>query len=254
MGEARARRSRGGFARRGFFSPLAAAALLGGVAAHVLGFLVFRIETRPLPETRRARPFLVYADLEGGEASGRMAERARLSDAAPLFVPTRWNASQQVDFRTRAPAARPLDAFEPPVAPAEALRPDTLTLPGDPGVEGPADLLRTEFWRLFDDFAVTPSTPEPLGGEGPVAEVTEMEASGAPLRWLEARFDHGASELPSRPAEFLVRVGAGGLVSGPRLARGSGSDVFDRAARAWLAEARTADRLPAGYLRVRVFP
>ena len=84
------------------FSPLLCVALVIGLIAHLIGFIGFRVTTKSLPQSNSQAAFLKYTANNSLDELGIADENALLFDSAPLFIPTKWNAAQNLftDIKT----------------------------------------------------------------------------------------------------------------------------------------------------------
>ena len=105
-------------------SPVLRIALLLGIAVHLAGFLIFRVVSNPLPDREPAAAFVQFLStgLMAGDAD--LEEKAILFDSAPLFIPTRWNASSRI-FTGIGVVDRQLPDFEPAIDLTADLQPST---------------------------------------------------------------------------------------------------------------------------------
>ena len=250
---------RGGSQR--YLSPVLLVALLLGVTAHLAGFLVFRVVSNPLPERQETQPYVAYLSARSMASDEEMEARVALQDSAPLFIPTRWNASRGL-APPEYPEVERFPDFEPSMDPAAELEAGTaqLTRLSRPNVETPADLLNVSFWNLFGHFGRGAAEAPELPDAGPFARVTLLApafsaARPGSTRTVEAALGGTIEGGGTGPAVFRVWIsGAGRVRSPPRLTQSSGSDALDEAAADWLGRPATAARLPGGYLEVAVFP
>lgn len=130
-------------------SPLLRLALLLGVALHLAGFLLFRVISSPLPERAATPPFVQYVSADSLANDTELEEQAALFDSAPLFIPTRWNASQSSPVYLGDAARGQFPEFEPEIDLLAELQPSSLLVAADLQVNAPIDLLASQFWRLF---------------------------------------------------------------------------------------------------------
>ena len=75
-------------------SPLLQLALLLGVLFHLVGFLIFRVVSSPLPDRALSQPYVEYVSAGSLASDRELEEQLALFDSSPLFIPTRWNAAQ----------------------------------------------------------------------------------------------------------------------------------------------------------------
>ncbi|MDP4879840.1 MAG: hypothetical protein NWR36_08140 [Opitutales bacterium] len=104
-----------------FLSPVLSVALMVGIAVHLAGFLIFRVVSNPLPTRDDRAAFVRY--VSAGSLAGDLAleEQAQLFDSAPLFVPTQWNAAQNVSLAQRDRVRERFPEFEPAIDLLKAL-------------------------------------------------------------------------------------------------------------------------------------
>ena len=237
-------------------SPVLQIALLVGVTAHLIGFLVFRVKTKDLPNRQPEPAFVQYVSPVALADDSALRERAELMDSAPLFIPTRWNAAQELVTTTRDRLSQTFPPFEPQIDLLRALKPESLMVTLDSAVDRPADLLALRYWQIFKDFAVVAPKPVALPAPRPVAEVMRLGGHGieAPLG-LTLNGDALKTAGAQGPVHYYLRLnGAGQLVAAPALYQSSGSVDFDAAVAKWLQLDTTLGQLPAGHLSVRVYP
>lgn len=236
-------------------SPVLRIALFVGVSIHLIGFLVFRVQTGDLPG-REPEPALVrYVSSVTLASDLALQEQAELMDSAPLFIPTRWNASQEVAALTRDRLGQRFAPFEPQIDLLAALQPEGVSLAAAREVQTPLDLLGLRYWSIFKDFGASDRALEPFVDAAPMAEVLQLDR-GASAQPVILAVD--APELSAlradAPVELQVRVsGEGRSLGAALLVKSSGSEAFDRAARDWLQQQVSLGQLPAGYLWVRVY-
>ena len=246
-----------GAARRSqqLVSPLLRVALLLGVALHLAGFLLFRILSSPLPERRAAPAFVQYVSADSLANASELDEQAALFDSAPLFIPTRWNASQASSVDLTDVARGQLAEFEPQIDLLAELQPAEFGAAADLEVRAPIDLLASRYWRFFDGFPQVPGAPSALPAAQPVAQVAVVGAPLAAVQSLAASLTYTTAVPIDGPVLYYQRVSAAGLPLGaPMLGRSSGNDAFDAAAAAWLGRAEVRAQLPSGYVAITVFP
>jgi hypothetical protein len=218
----------------------------------LVGFLIFRVISNPLPTRDSSAPFVHYVSLQTLQSGAELEERAVLFDSAPLFVPGRWNAAHNLKPPSRDRALLRFPAYEPPMNFSEALLPEGVPFGQDYGVTEPVDLLSLRYWNLFRGFA---SALEPA----PELETTTVFAQvrslgGTVVRTVPADIDF-LSMQASQPATYYLRVESAGRVVGrPTLSVSSGDTAFDAAAYNWLAASGFAAGLPAGFFQIAVFP
>lgn len=238
-------------------SPLLQVALLLGVLAHLLGFLVFRVASDPLPAPDDDSPFITLGSSETTEGPAGLPEQASLFDSAPLFIPGEWSAASEV-FSSRAVQDwRNLPDFEPSIELKDEVRPDGMSLSRAYEVEQPSDLLALGFWDLFSHFGEEGSDFEAFEDRGAAAVVTIMGGSEAypPDHTVHLDVELESGTGSARPVVLVLNMLAPGLpMGGPLLQQSSGSDALDAEVLEWLDRPATLAKLPAGFLELRVFP
>jgi hypothetical protein len=234
-------------------SPVLRLALLLGVALHLAVFLFFRVISSPLPQ-RAARPsFAQYVSADSLASDAELEEQAALFDSAPLFIPTRWNASQASPVNLRNAARGQFPEFEPEINLLRELQPSSRLVARDLNVSAPIDLLASRFWRFFEGapseaLVALPASP-------PIAEVVVLASPTAAPLSLPAALTFTSAAPVARPVLYYLRVFAGGVVwAAPTLGRSSGNQAFDAAAAEWLGRSEVQAQLPQGYLSITVFP
>jgi len=239
-----------------FLSPVLRLALLLGVAVHLAGFLIFRVVSTPLPTREDTAPFIEYVSAGSLASDVALEEQAQLFDSAPLFVPTRWNAAQQIPLVQLDRVRERFPEFEPEIDLLNALQPSSLAVAQSEAVSAPIDLLASKYWSFFKGFGESGSTLQPFPDIGHVAEVTVLGSTFASRSLsLDSGFDFADASLVSQPVVFYLRVSGSGMsVGAPTVVESSGNEAFDVAAREWLMRDQTLGLLPSGYLSVKVYP
>lgn len=233
-------------------SPFLRIALLLGVCVHLLGFLVFRVISNPLPTRDPSPPFVSYVSPETLLSGAELEERALLFDSAPLFVPGRWNAAHNLQPPSRDRALLRFPAYEPPEDFSQEVLPDGAPFGQDYGVTVPADLLALRYWDLFRGIAADQPEATELETTGVFAEVRSL--GGEVLRTAPVEIEL-LSMQAIQPATYFLRVESDGRVVGrPTLSASSGDTAFDAAAYTWLAESGFSAGLPAGLFQISVYP
>lgn len=191
-------------------------------------------------------------------AEGDGVSDQALLDPDPLFLPTRYNASQLElpGLMRREPGAafQAIDAkFAYSNAAAGIPFPDTMTLP-----EQPVEVIRYGRERdPFDGLGRYRRTEMPLTARVAVLEVVET-ASGrvvltAPLS--PATVPRAVTAGGWEPMELMATIDVTGLVGVPKMWRNSGVDAVDVFFRNYLAGAfHLGERLPPGVYILRVGP
>lgn len=236
-------------------SPLLWVGLLIGVALHLAGFLVFRVTSSPLPDRGEARPYVEYVSAVSLASDLELEEQAVLFDSAPLFIPTRWNASQVISLNSDDVLREQFPEFEPDVDLLTELQPSSFLVAQNIQVDEPIDLLASRFWRVFAGFAASAIPVEAFLDASPVAEVSVVgQTASSPLS-IPVDLDYTTSSSVARPVVYYLRMSGSGMVVGmPTLGQSSGNQDFDSAAAAWLNRPEVFGQLPVGYLSIQVFP
>jgi hypothetical protein len=203
-----------------------------------------------------APPRVNVARLDEGAADQLLREQATIFDPTPLFLPTRWNASQRpLPASVQRQPEQVFGDFAPKLiyGEAELSLPISAsqTLPKDP-----LDLLKQASRDPFlgfgrQDEPLTP-LPERLGW----VEVQRVGDGHPMLRCkLERPVVLPAGRLDWRPAEFLVTVTVAGLLGRPVGTASSDIEEVDLFLRDYLSEVlHLGERLPPGMYRVVVGP
>lgn len=238
-------------------SPLLRVALLLGILAHFLGFLIFKIASDPLPTREEDPAFITLVSTEGEAEASELVEQASLFDSAPLFVPGEWSSAAQVFSSRSVPDWRNFADFEPSIELMDKVRPTGLSLAGVAQVKQPSDLLDLRFWDLLSNFGQLETTVEAFEDSGSVAQVTVMTGHSADSfdNNIRLEVDVAPEELATRPVVLMVNMSAPGFpIGAPLLEQSSGSDAWDAAVLEWLSRPSTLAQLPAGFLELRVVP
>ena len=238
------------------FTPLFCVALVLGVIVHVIVFVAFRVTTNTLPQNYSQTAFLQYTGNNSAAAQGQTKENALLFDSAPLFIPTKWNAAQNLVSSVKKSSNTSLGEYEPAIDLLTDLAPVNLPLPREHYVAAPIDLLDSKYWLFFFDFGVFPQQVEPFADSDSVALIRSVnEVSTYVSQQLTARLNWDKDQYPEGVARFyILQSRAGFNLSGPILSQSSGSLAFDEAALGWLQSPKTIAQLVPGYLEVSVYP
>lgn len=238
-----------------FISPLLCVGLLLGVVLHLAGFLVFRVISSPLPDRAVARPYVKYVSAGSLASDRELEEQAALFDSAPLFIPTRWNASQVIAVDSGHAMRRQFPEFEPKIQLLDELKPSSFLVPQHIPVDEPLDLLASRFWRFFAGFAESVAPVVAFPDVVPMAEVSVVGQSTARSLSIPVELNYTTASSVARPVLYYLRVSATGMALGaPTQGRSSGNADFDRAAGEWLRRPEVLGQLPQGYLSIKVFP
>jgi hypothetical protein len=236
-------------------SPLLRVGLLLGVALHLAGFLIFRVVSSLLPDREATRPYVKYVSAGSLASDRELEEQAALFDSAPLFIPTRWNASQVISFDAGDTFRGQFPEFEPSVDLLDELEPSIFLVTQAVQVDEPLDLLASRFWRFFAGFATSASPVVAFPDASPVAEVYVVGQASRRSLSIPVELDYTTVSSVARPVVYYVRMsGSGVALSAPTLGQSSENDDFDGAAAEWLASPEVLGQLPQGYLSIKVFP
>ncbi len=233
-------------------SPVLRVSLLLGIGIHLAGFLVFRVVSVPLPARKESSAFVQYVPVQTMEEVSELKEQAMLFDSAPLFIPTRWNAAQEVYEVGPEGASGSFPDFEPEIDVLGTLESGRFSLATDTTVEAPIDLLASPYWDFFEDFGVRHEAVVPFRDPQPVAKVAW--SGGASMELRPELPGDGFPELLG-PVTYYLRISAAGRAfGGPVLEQSSGNEAFDGAVLDWLKKTSVLAQLPAGYLEITVYP
>ncbi|MDP4609991.1 MAG: hypothetical protein NWT02_02265 [Opitutales bacterium] len=238
-----------------FLSPVLSVALMVGIAVHLAGFLIFRVVSNPLPTRDDRAAFVRY--VSAGSLAGDLAleEQAQLFDSAPLFVPTQWNAAQNVSLAQRDRVRERFPEFEPAIDLLKALDNSDALIGSVDSVQQPGDLLASRFWVFFERFGQSDHAVQAFADVGHFAEIAVVGSAAQSAVTLDCPMEFTDPAPVNEPVQFYLRVGGDGRRLGePLVSKSSGNEAFDRAARRWLQLPATVGRLPAGYLSVTVYP
>jgi len=236
-------------------SPLLRVSLLLGVALHLAGFLVFRVVSSPLPDRVATGPYVEYVSAGSLANDRELEELAALFDSAPLFIPTRWNASQVLLMDPKDEMQGQFPEFEQLNLRLKQLQPSIFLVPQNIAVDKPLDLLASRFWRFFAGITESPQSLAEFPDATPIAEVSILGELAARRFSIPVDLSYTTSSSVERPVLYFMRVSGSGLTSyAPTLGQSSGNADFDRAADEWLRRPEVRSQFPQGYLSVKVFP
>ncbi len=236
-------------------SPLLQMALLLGLLLHLVGFLIFRVVSNPLPDKELRQPYVDYVSAGSLAKDRGLEEQLELFDSSPLFIPTRWNAAQLPMLDLERTQRSRLPDFEPEIDLLGDLQPASVLVADEVQVEQPLDLLASRFWRLFDGFAASAKPIAPFPEQSSVAEVTVVGQGLDQRRLIAASLRYAMLSAVQRPVLCYLRISGNGMALGaPILAESSGNDAFDHAVTEWLSRSDLWGQLPPGYLSIQVFP
>jgi len=234
--------------------PFSKYSLLIALGVHAVGFLLFRTVTKDLPDKEPTRPYVTFVSSDSLAKDAKLEEFALLFDSAPLFIPTRWNASRLIEVDFEDVSLEQFAAFEPQIGLLDELRPSSSLISESYPINQPSDLLASRFWRFFTDFDRSADLIQPFELAAPLAEVSVLGAPNSLMIPLPVDLESTTSFLVLRPVSYFVRMSTNGVALGvPILDETSGDDAFDQSVAEWLQGPETLALLPDGYLSVRVF-
>ncbi len=238
----------------GRFSLLLKIGLLIAIVLHVLAFFLFRLHSNDLPNPEPSKPYITFVSERSFSKDAELEEYALLFDSAPLFIPTRWNASQSVEVDFEDTSLETFSEFEPKIEILSELKPDGILILDKYDVNTPSDLIASRFWRFFEDFGQSfealPAPEQPT----PVAEVYVVGESINPALSLEVDLEPTVSASIPRSVSYTIRRSEEGLIwDTPTLIETSGNEALDQSVARWLQRPDVLAQLPIGYLSIRVF-
>lgn len=234
-------------------SPFLKVSLWCAISVHILVFLFFHVRSGQLSDRGSSKPYVTFVSEDSFAKDAELEEYAMLFDSAPLFIPTRWNASQLVEVDFETVSMSHFSEFEPPIELLKELQPEGLLITDDYRIDEPSNLLNSRFWRFFEGFGQSAETASAFESVAPVAEVYVIGES-RPALSLNVDLEPVASFSALNPVSYAIRRSNNGLVWGaPTLVESSGNEAFDQSVARWLQRPEVLSRLPVGYLSVRVF-
>lgn len=216
----------------------------------------------PLAPTDPAPPPSAFELRRVAAADLVQSEEVALSDLAPLFLPTRWNASL-----APAPQREPGKTFFD----RESLRyafgdagwsferdlPPVITMGGKPMAEAlPLDTLRANSPApMLSGFGRSELPLATLRARSGFVEIIETGTGRSVLAVALPSDIRPPTERMWAPVEFLATVEAAGLVAPLTLTARSGVEEVDAFYRNYLARTfRLGERLTPGFYRITVSP
>lgn len=240
------------------FSPVLKWALLLGLLLHLIGFVVFRVISNPLPEYEQRKPFVAYLPNELLEEDAVLMEQAALFDTAPLFIPSKWSGFSRERDAIRIPPAQLFSLYEPEINLVGDLGASALMRVESEVVESSTDFLALQFPEDLSSFGMG---PPPESAEGmdwqPVVLVSVFGPDGSRSDVdlsveLTVEADFASASLGA--SRFGLRVSeVGMLLMAPILIDSSGDVGVDRALSDWLSRPVTVANLPRGYVEVEIY-
>ncbi len=226
--------------------------LILGLVVHLTGFLIFRIRTVSLPSREDSGAFVEYVSAQSMNGASELEEQAMLFDSAPLFIPTRWNAAQDVYVVGNRQISGEFHDFEPEIDLMVSLELEKFLLADNTQIREPVDLLASRYWEFFKDFGYSHDAIVPFSDPQSVATV---RVAGEMRMELHPQLKGDAfSDVLEPVIYYLGMAPSGRTLGGPALARSSGNQSFDRAVSDWLTIPSVLAQLPSGYLEIKVYP
>lgn len=236
------------------FSPAVKWALFIGVAIHVAGFLMFRVDSNKLPERDAKSPFVAFIPDRILNEDLVLTEQAVLFDSAPLFIPNEWSSVSSGRPSIPSVPEELLSVFKPDI---------TLSPPFE-------NSLHSEVSHLEDLLERPPLDQFSSWGMQPLERIPELEGWDSVARVFtgdhlaDVSFELDEIELGSlsNPAalstegavRFGLRISADGvLLVPPFVIQSSGTTAFDRDLAELLVEPERLGRLPRGYSEVEIY-
>lgn len=213
------------------------------VVSAVLG--LFRLPAISAPQAPAIPAPQLILQWSAGK-DGAVDEKNLLTDPTPLFLPTKWNATQRISVNIDAP--RKLGDYPPSFS---ARSPDQI-LP--PPVEIPAPLDSGSPMAPLHGFGRHDVEVAPLPARGAFLEIV---AEGTGRKVLNRALPDAAppAENGWQSMEFLVGVDDAGLIATLEPTKLSGSVEVDRYFQRYLAQTlRAGQRLAPGFYRITVGP
>ncbi len=224
------------------------------IGFHMLVFFLFRISSNDLPNPEPSKPYITFVSEESFAKDAELEEYALLFDSAPLFIPTRWNASQSVEVNFKNMSLEPFSEFEPKIEVLSALQPNGLLIADNYSVSKPSDLIASRFWRFFEGFGQSPEAIPVFEQPKPIAKVYVIGESTNPAFSIEVDLESTVSSSTPRTVSYTIRRLDEGLIWGtPTLTETSGNEAFDQSVAKWLQRPDVLAQLPIGYLSIQVF-
>lgn len=237
---------------QGMLSPVLRISLLLGVCVHLVGFLIFRVISSPLPSREERASFVQFVSPESLLSGAELDEQAALFDSAPLFIPGEWNAAHNLAVPRRDQGMQRFPLYQPEMDVASELIADGNSLGSTYAVEEASDLLDLRFWDLFRGIERVDSEAVDLKGAGVFAEVRALDGSMLTEQGVEIEF---ATNQALLPATYFFRVEGGGRLSGrPTLSASSGDAEFDALVYDWFIQSGLASGLEPGYFEIVIYP
>ncbi len=239
-------------------SPILRVSLLLGVAVHLVGFLIFKVSSNPLPTRQDSSAYIEYVSDDFLNEDVELKEQAMLFDSAPLFIPTQWNVAAQT-YETHLSAGNwTFPHIDPQIDLRAELKPSVGLIMDVDELNEPMDLLASPHWSFFDGFVGEARVVEPLPDPEPFALVRVVAVSqvGAPvLQTIRVAGLAYEGQLARAPVSYWLRISPElAFASQPLLNKSSGSRLFDESVLTWLKLPSTLARLPNGYLLITVYP
>lgn len=234
-------------------------AILGAMAVIAFVLMLFRpslkeIAVAPQP-TAHPVPAVGLAQLGGRDEDALLREEATMRDPTPLYLPTRWNAGEDVlptDFRREFGTS--FQGYPPKLTYTESAL--NLNLPAAIDVPlGPADAFATDKpERPYFGFGQTDREIPSVAPRGAFVEVSTA-ASGKSMIAEALQDANLPSDVVWQPLEFLVAIDRTGVVRPPVMTESSRVAAVDSYFAEYLVNVlHIGERLSPGFYRVAIGP
>jgi len=231
--------------------------IVAGLLAAGTGLvLVGLIRTPEVPLATRGATGLSLAKVElAWNGDALLNEEAALRDPTPLFLPTRWNATD--DALSMNATREPGGAFQD-FAPKWTFPSSELKLQLSPVLATPADPARVFVLsrpdRPFEGIGQKDGSVTPLPQRGALIEVV-TENSGQVVLRQPLLQERPPADGNWQPLEFLIAIDAAGIVRPPVLTESSQVAAVDSYFQDYLLNSlHIGERLSAGFYRVSIGP
>ncbi len=229
---------------------LAAGAIAIAVLAMATALFRWPEDKTPTVPPKPPRPVTLARDTDE-----LLTEEAALRDPTPLFLPTKWNASENALL---ADVRRDLGSSFRGYEPKWRYTGSELALPLPPAIEVPrqtAEVFAAEkLKRPFLGFGQRDTELKPLAARGAFVEIV---AAGSGRTLLAEPLVEAVppAEAAWQPLEFLVGINPIGVVGSPVLTTSSQVAAVDAYFRQYLLKTlHLGERLPPGFYRVAIGP
>jgi len=199
------------------------------------------ISPAPVPQTR-----VCLSDFHQKTQAVGLDE---ISDYAPMFIPTRWNAAPE-RFDLPSPSGWKLKA-EASESFAEELSDEKFLTPEKSGLErGRTGLLRSAMRNFFSSFGRAEKTVSNVSREGMFKLINLSD--GSVVKYVPT--DFAEAENAYSIAEFKVWIGSDGWISKPLRTQSSGDESNDSSLAARLNPRELLNGVSAGQYKAVFVP